>query len=790
MTGLEWRLKLGGVSLAILAFTAPMPAQAESFRIAPGPVAEVIAQLGRQAGATIVLADPRLAGRHSPGIRAKASLASALRQALRGTEAEAVFITPSVVRIQTRRMPAAHPQPRPQAPAAQPSVGEDILVRASKLGLALDDYPGSAKVVRIDQSWAAAQASDGSAALTRLSPALTATNLGRGRNKLFVRGIADSSFSGPTQTTTGEYLGDVRLTYSAPDPDLNLQDMQSIEVLAGPQGTLYGSGSLGGIIRVVPNTPSMKEFSVAASTGLGFTQYGDASFDGAATINVPLGTSKALRAVLYGGRAGGYIDAPEQGRRNINATTNYGQRVTLRLEDLGGWTVEIGSVLQNFQSGDGQYVLRGEPKFTRSGNIAQPYENNYRLGFVTAKRPVAGMTLTGVASYARQELSTLFNATGYDGTEVPARLKEDQSVTLFSQEVRLAGGNRAAPWMVGFALVRSVNRRKLSIGPLSRWSDSAGLEDDQLETALFAQISRPVLPGLTATGGLRLTGFYSRRRVIDVDVDGLEGRTGNTRRVSGTIGLVWRPAPFTSLFADYRQGYRPGGLGFTISSEGVKSTRFAPDDLRMIEMGVRWGNAQTSPVSLQAALFLADWRNVQADLIGASAIPYTTNIGRGVIRGLDAELAVRLGTELRLGAAAFLNQSRLTNATDALGAETAGKEGYVLPNVPRHGGRISATWERQLNERARLRMETTFRYVGASRLGVGSYLDIRQGGYLAGDLSVGIIESHKGLSIDLTNFMNSRGNTFSYGNPFGVSARDQMTPLRPRTLKLNFQASF
>ncbi|WP_432490608.1 TonB-dependent receptor plug domain-containing protein, partial [Flavonifractor plautii] len=80
-------------------------------------------------------------------------------------------------------------------------------------------------------------------------------------NKLFIRGIADSSFSGPTQSPVGQYFGDMRTTYSGPDPDLKLVDMQSVEILEGPQGTLYGSGALGGIVLLRPSMPSFDSVS-------------------------------------------------------------------------------------------------------------------------------------------------------------------------------------------------------------------------------------------------------------------------------------------------------------------------------------------------------------------------------------------------------------------------------------------------------------------------------------------------------------------------------------------------
>src|SRR3546814_5101990 len=85
---------------------------------------------------------------------------------------------------------------------------------------------------------------------------VSSTHLGPGRNKLFIRGIADSSFTGPTQSTVGQYFGDIRLSYNAPDPDLRLYDIDNVEILEGPQGTLYGAGSLGGIIPVRSESPT------------------------------------------------------------------------------------------------------------------------------------------------------------------------------------------------------------------------------------------------------------------------------------------------------------------------------------------------------------------------------------------------------------------------------------------------------------------------------------------------------------------------------------------------------
>ena len=98
----------------------------------------------------------------------------------------------------------------------------------------------------------------GADALEARSVGFSSTHLGSGRNKLFIRGIADSSFSGPTQSPVGVYFDDVRTGYNGADPDLKLVDMHSVEILEGPQGTLYGSGALGGIVLLRPNKPDFR----------------------------------------------------------------------------------------------------------------------------------------------------------------------------------------------------------------------------------------------------------------------------------------------------------------------------------------------------------------------------------------------------------------------------------------------------------------------------------------------------------------------------------------------------
>jgi outer membrane receptor protein involved in Fe transport len=188
---------------------------------------------------------------------------------------------------------------------------------------------------------------------------------------------------------------------------------------------------------------------------------------------------------------------------------------------------------------------------------------------------------------------------------------------------------------------------------------------------------------------------------------------------------------------------------------------------------------------VRAAIFAADWNHMQADLVDTTGLPYTTNIGRGRIYGLDADITWRPSPSITLSAAAFLNDGKLVSPEPAFA--TAGKQ--TLPNVARNGGRLAAQWHQEIGLGG-LSTETSARYVGKSTLGVGQQLDIPQGDYFVVDADTRLDFGRFTLSLNLDNMGNVRANTFAFGNPFSLARRDQMTPLRPRTLRLGINCRF
>lgn len=784
--------------MVVLGLGGANAAHAEQFNIPAGRLGEVAATLGVQGGVTIAVTDPALAARRSPGVRGDLSVPAALKRALRGTGATAIFYDRTTIRIVARAVapaPIRPPEPPPPPPPEAPREVEAVVVTASKQRLLVDTYPGSVKVIQLDAGWLARNAAGGTTAITKLTPSLGSTNLGPGRDKLFIRGIADSSFSGPTQATVGQYLGDVRLNYNAPDPNLNLYDMKQIEVLVGPQGALYGASSLGGVMRLQPNAPDTHAAFGTLSAGVSSTRFGGTGDDGAVMVNLPLVEDRvAVRYVASGGFAAGYIDAPARGLRDINSTKSSGQRITWRIEGWSPWTFDLGVAFQNIATADGQYTLRGDPALTRDNLVPQPFRNTYRLVYLAARRQFEDAELVTTTSMVRHKLTTVFDATARDGSTTPRRFEEDYDITMFTHETRMSGGGQRSPWVVGVGSLFNFSVLSRELGPVAAPARIAGVVNAQAEVALFGQGSRPLTDTLTGTVGGRLTFANSTGFLINdiasgtgfMPVDGAPESSRNALRFSGALALDWRPAGPVSVFFHYQQGYRAGGLAVAPSGSALQSQKFVADDLNMNEIGVRLGRQGRDRLTLRAAVFAADWNHIQADLIDSSGLPYTTNIGRGRIFGLDGELTGRLSPTFTLSAAAFLNGSTLRPA----GAEFSTGGQQTLPNIARDGARFAAIWRRDIAGGVKLESEASLRYVGKSKLGVGPRLDISQGDYWVADAGARLDFGGFALSLDVANVGDARANTFAFGNPFGLARGDQMTPLRPRTVRFGIDARF
>lgn len=781
------------VGLAGIALAMPTVAMAQtmSFSVPAGSLSGAIARFGEQSGLTIGLADARLGSRRTAGIRGRFSPRAALRLLLSGTGASFEFINPRTVRIINAAPTPVKPVLRANRivpPEPGPTDTGEIVVTASKQAIPLDRYAGSVDVVDLDPDRNARSASRGTAAILARLPMLASTSLGPGRDKLFIRGVADSSFNGPTQATVGQYFGDVRLTYNAPDPDLNLYDMDRVEVLAGPQGTLYGTGALGGIIRLVPNMPDPSRWAGSSSVGLGATHKGGMSSDAAAMLNIPVVTDRiAVRAVGYRVIDAGYIDDPLRHQSNINRSTSYGGRLDLRYAPGEDWTFDLGGVVQNIASRDGQYTLRGQPDLTRMTLLAQPFDNDYRLAQLRIAKRWDDMELVSSTALVRHDVETRYDATIPSAGAQPRLFDETIGISLISHETRLSGRRGGTDdWVAGVSVVHDIEQQRRRLGDPLDPVTITGVRNEVTEAALFAQYTVPITRHWGATIGGRLTYSSAVGQALDTKLpEDMEPRR-TAVRTSPSLALSWRPSNQLLMFVHYQEAARAGGLAVGPTSSPQTVQRFESDTLNMVESGFRFGRPGRDRFAASATLSYARWSDIQADLVDEAGLPFTVNIGNGRIIGLDTSMSWMPFPTLQFELSAFFNRSNLKDPAPAFAAA----DERELPNVAESGGRAAVTYRIALSPNTSLVLDGSLRYIGRSQLGIGPPIDVSQGKYLEGSFGGRLEHRRVGLSIDMSNLGDVRGNRFAFGNPFGLAARNQITPLRPRSIRIGLDAKF
>ncbi|TCP31827.1 TonB-dependent receptor [Sphingomonas sp. BK235] len=786
-----------------LVWGAPAAAQTVWLDLPAAPLGEQVIALGRAARVSVVVPDPALWRRRVPALRGRYDAAGALAAIARvaGARAEPLGaagwrLVPAAPRpARARVTPPPTPLPPPPPPA-------DVIVTASKRDTPRDRFAGDTH--RVDGATLALGGVGGTERLTQRLASVASTYLGAGRNKLFIRGIADSSFTGPTQATVGQYLGDLRLSYNAPDPDLRLADLAAVEVLEGPQGTLYGAGSLGGLIRLVPNAPDLAASYGSATLGGALTAHGAPGVDAQATLNLPLvGDRLGLRLVGTAASEGGYIDKPARGRDDVNRTRIHGGRAAALLRLGDGWSAELIAVGQRIRGADSQYADRAAPPLTRDAAVAEGFGADFAQGQLVLDGRLGAVRLRSTTGVTAHDLTERYDATPPGGA--PRLFAQANRTRMTANETRLW---QAAPdgsgWLAGFSYVANDTRLRRLFGAPDALAPTTGVTNRVDETTVYGEAGVRLLPGLLTSAGLRVT-----RSVLSGAGEDLalfaraDARAASARRAQ-TIALpaaaaVIDLAPATNLFLRYQQGFRPGGIAI----DGDFVRRFRNDRVATIEAGLRRGRPRRDRFDAAITVARTAWHDIQADFIDPSGLPTTANVGDGRLWTVEANAGAMPLPGLRLEAAATFNDSVIDEpAYDLVIALAAGGGGGDLalaraevlarlrqiPNIARVTARLGAGYEGVVAGRA-LTLDGWLRYVGRSRLGVGPVLGQAQGDYVDTGLTARLRFGAVALSAGVTNLLDVRGNRFALGTPF-VTGRDQVTPLRPRTLRIGVDAAF
>ncbi|MDF0542967.1 TonB-dependent receptor [Sphingobium sp. H39-3-25] len=699
---------------------------------------------------------------------------AALRKLLKGSGFRAVPAGPALWRLEA--VPAQFATPtRPSVQIATPPA--EIVVTAMKREEMLGDVPVAISIIQPDVGRGASGARDVHEMLAFTEGAIT-TNLGPGRDRIFLRGVADSPFNGSTQSTVNLYLDDARVSYATPDPDLRLIDIDRIELLRGPQGALYGSGALGGIVRIIPKKPDLQNWSGMAGMEASQVSHGGAGGAIEGILNAPLVSDRlALRLSGYTDQTGGWIDDRQRGKDNVNRSRRIGGRAMLGWQFADSWHADLGITAQWLNVRDSQYAFHG---LARETAMAEPHDNDFLAATATISGKVGALDLTSSTAYVTHEFSSRYDATsqaGDLGLATPLGFDERRLLQLTTQEIRLSDRSASRPWVAGLTFLQAENRLTDRYLPGSGQAVTLlAQHNDSFEGALFGEVAQPLGSGWKVTVGGRA---YASR--VDNEQDGQARRSARQFGLTPSLTLSWHPTARRMFWLRYASAIRPGG----INPDGDPGSQsFRSDDLKSIELGWRLSGTDER-FRVSGSLFGLQWENVQSDVLGTDNLVRTINAGRA------HNVGVELSGELRaapwtLEANLTVQRGRLSHpsvATGALGEDTR------LPILPDYAGTVKFSYAQPVGS-ALARGFLSVRYTGSARLSFDPLLGREMGDFWVADAGVEVVLGSLRAGLVLSNLFDQREDSFAFGNPFTIRAINQRTPVQPRTISLHLQRNF
>lgn len=773
---------------AILAWCSTSVAEARqpaaTIDIAASRLPEAIAELSREAGVSIGTSGslPEL---RTPPVRGRISVDEALGRLLAGSGYVARRAGPTAWRIER-----APPRARPQAPVPEPvsrqaeeiaatAEAQVIVVTAPKRSTTLDALPMALAVVRLDALQSATPAS-GTQLVAAQSEGLAMTSLGPGRNRLFLRGVADSPFNGESQSTVAVVLDDARLTYAAPDPDIRLVDVERVEVLKGPQGSLYGSGALGGIYHIVTRRADPDLASLTAAAGGEAVAHGETGHSVAAIANLPLVRGIAgLRLVGYSANEAGWIDTGT--RKDSNGSRLLGARANLGILPADGWRADLSGLLQLLASRDSGYVYAAGAR-TRPAQLPEPHDNDMRHLSARLAREGGGLDITLSSGISWHEVVDKLDATvgaGSFGLASPSLLEDERLYRVWDSEARIGGQSGGLRWLVGLSHVEA--RQKATSTLQSLGGPAALIDDDRRDTsdtALFGDVTLPLGGTLSLDAGGRLF----RSTVVETRrlASGLVARERQRTGMTPSLAISWKAGPGQLLYLRYASAYRQGGsdIGPTGDLERLRG-----DELQTVEAG--WRREIGRGGHLDFGLYASRWKNLQSDMLQPNGLIESENAGDARIFGAEVTLDLPLSHGLRLEGGANFTDARLTR--NMTGARLDDRR---LPVVPRVTARASLSHEFPLGNGQGL-VRATLRYVGSQRLSFDPLIDRSMGSYMESRIELQArLKAGVRLAVSVNNLFGGAEDSFAFGNSLRFATSREYTPRRPGSLSIELSRDF
>jgi iron complex outermembrane receptor protein len=375
--------------------------------------------------------------------------------------------------------------------------------------------------------------------LSRNVAGLTIQNLGPGQSQVSVRGVSAGQVvrdQPGVKEQVGVYLDESVISLSLFTPDVDLFDLNRVETLRGPQGTLFGSGSVGGTIRYITNQPKLGAHEGTVEANFNVLQGGDVGGYLKGAVNLPLSDKAALRVVGYDTEYAGFVDALGEGgtrKNNVNDGYRRGGRVSLLFQPTDTISITPRLVYQEIHAGgfnrQEAFNLFANPFTTTRPAITmgereqyllldESFDDKTFLGDLTASFGFDGAELTSVTSYIDRKIDVNRDASALTGSvsvdlgfpaaavTLPSKLVDTTDLEQFTQEVRL-GSDSDGPfqWLVGafYSKVDRVYNQRLPTPGYDAYTDATlGAGTSAAVANGFGSI-RPTTPRCPTTSSRR-----------------------------------------------------------------------------------------------------------------------------------------------------------------------------------------------------------------------------------------------------------------------------------------------
>lgn len=670
---------------------------------------------------------------------------------------QALLIACSIVALGMGTTARAQPASQ-SAQRTSSDTDADIVVTAQKREQVLADIPQSISVVggeRLEQQQATSFID-----YAALVPGLNLQQANPGQTRIILRGIN----TGGASPTAAVYIDETPFGPSTGQSngavlagDIDTFDIERVEVLRGPQGTLYGANSLGGLLKFVTVAPKLGVFEGRARAGAETTKGGDEGWNVNGAVNVPIGDMLALRVSGYYRQVGGFIDTVGIARKNANDYRSYGGRASLLFQPMESLSVRLTAIAQNIRA-DSRGTFDADPltleplatdpstgastrgRLTRSEFYPEQNNVDYRLYNGTVSWDFGAASLTSVTSYGKltqREVydasyqlpgvaDSIFGGPGVPplGTTFPALAGQKK----FTQELRLQSAESDSfEWLIGGYYTREEGRLFQRYLPFELTTGEAidptltlpagpgganvtfpdflraDLDSVYKEYAGFGSVTWYLSPRFDITAGGRYSHNKQRtRQSLDGSLLFFSGSPVipdvNLGRSSENV-FTWSVSPRfelsdnATIYARVAKGYRPGGPNVVPPNAGADFPRQYRADTLISYEAGIRAETPDRTFSIDASVYYLDWKDIQV------LVTYDTSIGPVSADG-NGESATSKGAEVTATLRPTRGLDLVANLAfndakldEDLPAGNGGFAGDRLPYAPKWSANFSADYE-------------------------------------------------------------------------------------------------